>query len=67
MAQLTARHRNALSDAMFGLPRERKYPMPDKSHARNAMSRTSQEANAGRLTVAQHAEIVRKAERVLKR
>ena len=67
MAELTSKHRNALSDAMFGLPSERKYPMPDKSHARNALERASQEAGRGRLTASEHAEIVRKAHAVLKR
>lgn len=36
MSRLTAAERNALPDEAFGLPSERKYPMPDKSHARDA-------------------------------
>ena len=39
MADLTETKRNDLSKKTFGLPSERKYPMPDKSHARNAKAR----------------------------
>jgi hypothetical protein len=38
MATLTAGRRNKLGKSTFGLPGERKYPMPDKSHARNALA-----------------------------
>lgn len=67
MARLSSRSRNALADRTFGLPGERKYPMPDKSHARNAKSRASQQFNAGRLSASQKAEIDRKANRKLGR
>lgn len=36
MAKLTAKKRNSLKKETFGMPGERKYPMPDKSHAANA-------------------------------
>jgi hypothetical protein len=36
MAQLKAAARNRLPASTFGEPKERKYPMPDKSHAGNA-------------------------------
>lgn len=49
----------------FGLPKQRKYPMPDKSHARNAKARASQQAKAGNLSGAQKAKIDRKADRIL--
>ena len=49
----------------FGLPEERKYPMPDKSHARNAKARASQQKKAGNLTAAEKAKIDRKADNIL--
>ena len=33
MAELTTKKRNAEPKSDFGLPDEKKYPMPDKSHA----------------------------------
>ena len=43
MATLSTRKRNSLSKTQFGLPEERKYPMPDKAHARNAKARAAQQ------------------------
>jgi hypothetical protein len=37
-----ADNRNALKDKDFALPDERKYPIPDESHARNALARVAQ-------------------------
>lgn len=65
MADLTAKKRNALPASKFGLPGERKYPMPDKSHAANAKARASQMKNEGRITASQKATIDRKADMVL--
>lgn len=42
MAKLTAAKRNALPSSDFAEPSLRKYPINDKSHARNAKSRVSQ-------------------------
>lgn len=50
---------------MFGLPGERKYPMPDKSHAANAKARASQQANKGAISRSTEAKIDAKANRVL--
>lgn len=41
MSKLTARRRNALPAKSFAGP-DRSYPIPDASHARNALSRVSQ-------------------------
>jgi len=41
MAKLTAKTRNAIPGKSFALP-GRRYPIEDKSHARNALSRVSQ-------------------------
>lgn len=43
MAKLTAKRRNALPAKSFAGP-DRSYPIPDASHARNALARASQHA-----------------------
>lgn len=65
MATLSEKQRDKLPDSKFGLPDEHKYPMPDKSHARNAKARASQAQNAGRITAAEERKIDRKADRIL--
>lgn len=65
MATLSEKKRDNLPDSKFGLPDEQKYPMPDKSHARNAKARASQQKKAGNLTAAEKAKIDRKADRIL--
>ena len=50
---------------MFGEPKQRKYPMPDKAHAANAKARATQQVNAGNLSPSAKAEIDAKANRVL--
>ena len=41
MAKLTTEERNDLPTSTFALPGERKDPIPDRSHAANALSRVS--------------------------
>lgn len=41
MAKLTSEARNALPTSTFALP-GRRYPIEDKSHARNALARVAQ-------------------------
>lgn len=65
MAKLNAKTRSKIPSSKFGLPDERKYPVEDKSHARNAKSRASEEEAKGRLSTGQKAKIDRKADRVL--
>ena len=65
MAKLFAHARNKLSDSTFGLPGERKYPMPDRSHAANAKARASQQVKKGNLSSSQKAKIDAKANRIL--
>jgi hypothetical protein len=67
MGELSTRRRKSLTKAQFGLPEERKYPMPDKSHARNAMARASQQEERGTITSAEKDRIDRKADRILDR
>lgn len=63
--QLTASNRRHIPAREFGLPQERKYPMPDKSHAANAKARATQMVKRGKLTRAQAAKIRAKADRKL--
>jgi hypothetical protein len=65
MAELTEKKRDSLKSSTYGLPEERKYPMPDKSHARNAKARASQQKEKGNLTASEKAKIDRKADRIL--
>ena len=65
MATLSEKKRDNLPDSKFGLPEEHKYPMPDKSHARNAKARASQQREKGNLTASEKAKIDRKADRIL--
>ena len=39
---LSTKDRKKLPKKSFALPGKRKYPIPDKSHARNALSRVEQ-------------------------
>lgn len=65
MAKLTTNKRNSLSNKTFGIPSERKYPMPDKSHAANAKARATQMVKKGKLSPSTAAKIKAKANRVL--
>jgi hypothetical protein len=65
MAELSTKKRNAEPKSEFGLPDERKYPMPDKAHARNAKARASQQEKKGNLTAAEKKKIDRKADKIL--
>lgn len=42
MSELDARDRNALSEKQFAFPKERKEPLEDASHVRNAIARFDQ-------------------------
>lgn len=61
MGVLHAKQRNALSKSTFGLPAQRKYPMPDASHAQNALSRAKAQENKGALSKSQYEKIAAKA------
>lgn len=65
MAKLRAAARNRLPASDFGMPGERKYPMPDKSHAANAKARATQAVDAGRMSPSTAAHIKAKANRKL--
>ena len=65
MAKLSEKQRDKLPEKAFGLPEERKYPMPDKAHARNAKARAAQQEEKGTITKAEERKIDRKADRIL--
>jgi hypothetical protein len=65
MAKLKTASRNALADRVFGLPKQRKYPMPDKEHAADAKGRATQMVKRGKLSSAAKAKIDAKANRIL--
>ena len=65
MAKLNAATRNALPQSTFGLPGQRKYPMPDPAHAVNAKARATQQVKAGRLSPTSAAKIRAKANKLL--
>jgi hypothetical protein len=65
MATLSEKKRDNLKESTFGLPEERKYPMPDKAHARNAKARASQQKEKGNLTSAEKKKIDAKADGIL--
>ena len=62
---LSANERHEASSSEFGLPKERKYPMPDKPHARNAKARASEEEHKGHISSAEKEKIDRKADKIL--
>jgi hypothetical protein len=65
MARLNAAKKNAEPSKEFGLPDQRKYPMPDASHARNAKARAAQQEKKGNLSAADKKKIDAKADRIL--
>lgn len=65
MAVIKAKARNKMKKSTFGLPGERKYPMPDKAHAANAKARATQMEKKGKLSASAKAKIDAKANKVL--
>lgn len=65
MAKLSAAARKAIPTKEFGMPKQRKYPMPDKSHAANAKARATQMVAKGKLSPASAARIRAKANAVM--
>jgi len=67
MGKLNTEERNKIPKSEFGEPKERKYPMPDRSHAANAKARATQMVDKGKLSVASEKKIDAKANKVLNR
>lgn len=66
MAELKASIRDDLPANAFGMPKSRKYPMQDRSHAANAKARASQMVKKGKLSKSSQKTIDAKANRILK-
>lgn len=65
MAKLSSQARSKIPKKEFGLPGEKKYPMPDRAHAANAKARASEMENKGKLSPSSKAKIDAKANRIL--
>jgi hypothetical protein len=69
MAKLTAKARKNIPSSKFALPGKKgkpgKYPVENASHARNALSRASEEVAKGKLSPQQASKIKHKADAVL--
>ncbi len=65
MAKLSTKARNKLPKKEFAEPGERKYPVNDKAHAKNAKARASQMEKKGKLSSAEKSKIDAKADKVL--
>lgn len=63
--KLNAADRRAIPSALFGLPTQRKYPMPDSSHAKNAKGRARQQLNKKNLSTADYFKVTSKANTIL--
>jgi len=64
MSKLTTKQRKSFPTASFAGPK-RSYPIEDKSHARNAIARATQQKNKGNLSIGEAANIIAKARRKL--
>jgi hypothetical protein len=67
VAKLTESQRKRIPASKFGEPKERKYPMPDRSHAANAKARASQQVKKGNLSEAEKRKIDAKADKILRK
>ena len=65
MAKLSTAKRNKLKTSEFALPKERKYPVNDRSHAANAKARAQQQYDKGNLSKSELDKIDAKANKVL--
>lgn len=65
MTKLTSKTRAKLPKSNFGMPSERKFPMPDKNHARNAKARASEMENKGKISSSTKSKIDAKADKIL--
>lgn len=65
MSKLSTESRKKIPKSEFGLPGEKKYPMPDRAHAANAKARASQQVKAGNLSSSSKSKIDAKADKVL--
>ncbi|MHC2086148.1 hypothetical protein [Methylobacterium sp. CM6244] len=67
MSKLTTEDRKSLPKKDFALPDEKRFPIEDKAHARNAKARAAQSEKAGNLSKSDKAKVDAKADEVLGR
>lgn len=67
MSKLTTKQRNKLPSSDFAEPKERKYPIENKAHAKNAKARASEMEKKGKISESAKAKIDAKANKVLKK
>lgn len=65
MTKLTTTKRKKIPTNEYGLPAEKKYPMPDRKHAANAKARASEMKKKGKLSAAAQTKIDAKANKIL--
>jgi hypothetical protein len=65
VAKLDAKERKKLPKSEFALPKERKFPVENKSHARNAKARASEMEHKGKISKSTEEKIDAKADRKL--
>ena len=67
MGKLSTEQRKKIPKGEFGMPGEKKYPMPNRAHAANAKARASQMEKKGKLSEASKEKIDAKANKILKK
>lgn len=67
MSKLTTKDRKSLPKKDFALPDEKRFPIEDEAHARNAKARAAQSEKAGSLSKTEKAKVDAKANKVLGR
>jgi hypothetical protein len=65
MSKLTSKERKALPAKDFALSKERKFPVENASHAKNAKARASEMERKGRISKSTEKKIDAKADKVL--
>ena len=65
MSKLKGEERDELPKSKFALPEERKYPIEDEAHARNAKARAAQQEKVGKLSASDRKKVDAKADKVL--
>ena len=65
MTKLSTKSRKKIPKNEFGLPAEKKYPMPDRKHAANAKARASEMRKKGKLSKSNEKKIDAKANKIL--
>ncbi len=66
MSKLTTEGRNKIPSSKFALSKERKYPVENAAHAKNAKARASEMEHKGKISKSTEKKIDAKANRVLK-